>query len=169
MPRKCSICCHPQREEIDKQLLCRVSYRDIARQFGVSKDALGRHHESHISEVLAKAHGVKEEVRADSILQEVKDLKAKALSLLEKAEKSGDLKTALQGIRETRGCLELMARVLGEIRGQDINLSTTVSLDIYSSPQWIEVGRALAELLGPYPELKRLVGERLLELTKGER
>lgn len=42
MPRPCSICTHPKRKAIEKALVSR-SYRDVAIQFKVSKDALSRH------------------------------------------------------------------------------------------------------------------------------
>jgi hypothetical protein len=48
MGRQCTVCNHRDIEEINRLLLCSDSYRDIARQFNLSKDALARHKESHI-------------------------------------------------------------------------------------------------------------------------
>jgi hypothetical protein len=49
MPRKCSICRHDQRHEIEADLQARLTYRVIARRYGVSKDAVSRHRASHVS------------------------------------------------------------------------------------------------------------------------
>lgn len=43
MPRVCTICAHKQRTEMEAALLDGASFRDIAGQFQVSKDALARH------------------------------------------------------------------------------------------------------------------------------
>jgi hypothetical protein len=51
-------------------------------------------------------------------------LRAKAIALLLKAEQSGDLNTALRGIKEAAGCLLLEARILGEIdNGPPVSVS----------------------------------------------
>ncbi|HZY72406.1 MAG TPA: hypothetical protein VFE22_04795 [Edaphobacter sp.] len=50
------------------------SFRDIARQWRVSKDSLARHKE-HIPQALAKAQAAQEVARADSLLGEVKEAK----------------------------------------------------------------------------------------------
>ncbi len=39
MEGKCSVCSHASRGAIDHALVQRAPYRDIARRFGVSKDA----------------------------------------------------------------------------------------------------------------------------------
>jgi len=163
MSRKCSICGHPQRDEIDKRLARGDSIAGITRDIaGISEDSLARHKESHLPKALVSSQKAEEEARADSILQEVKNLKAKALSLLEKAESSGDLKTALQGIRETRGCLELMARVLGELREQDINVN--VSVNVLQSQEWIQIRSSLMEALQPYQEAREAASAALLRI-----
>jgi hypothetical protein len=49
MPRKCSICRHPKRHQIEADLQAGSPYRDVARQYGLSKDAVSRHRASHVS------------------------------------------------------------------------------------------------------------------------
>ena len=155
MSRKCSICCHPQRDEIDKRLARGDSIAGISRDIaGISEDALGRHKEGHLPKALASSQKAEEEARADSILEEVKALKAKALSLLEKAEKSGDLKTALQGIREARGCIELLAKVEGQLKDSP-------QITIINNPKWIELRTLIVAALDPYPQAKKAVIDAL--------
>lgn len=151
------------RDEIDKLLIEGRSYRDISGQYGITKSSLERHHKNdHIPALLASSHKAEEEAKGDTILQEVKELKIRALSILAKAEKSGDLKTALAGIKETRSCLELMARVLGEIQGQGINVN--VSVNILQSQEWILVRSALMESLQPFPEARAAASNALLRI-----
>jgi DNA-binding transcriptional ArsR family regulator len=49
---QCTICQHPKREEIEDALVRRVPMRRIARRYGVSKSAVGRHIRSHVAEKL---------------------------------------------------------------------------------------------------------------------
>ncbi|MCI0865579.1 MAG: hypothetical protein J4N89_03465, partial [Chloroflexi bacterium] len=44
---------------------------------------------------------------------QVRSLQGKALAILTKAEAAGDLRGALGAIRETRGTLDLLAKLLG--------------------------------------------------------
>ena len=48
MPRKCSIFQHAQRHEIEAELQAGLSYRNVARRYGISKDAVSRHR-GHVS------------------------------------------------------------------------------------------------------------------------
>lgn len=155
MPRKCTICEHPRVEEINTALLDGVPLRDIAGQFSVSKTALHRHKE-HIPAGLVKAQEAQEVARADNLLDQVVELRDRALSILTKAEQAGDLKTALQGIREARGCLELLARLQGE-------LQEGTTINILVNPQWIELRTLILKALEPYPEARL----RLAQALKG--
>ncbi len=160
MPRRCTVCDHPQREEIDRQLVCGGSYRDIARQFGLSKDAISRHKESHIPDALVKAQDAGEVAQGDTLMDQVKALQDEAQSILGEARAAGDLRTALQGIGKARDCLELLFKVEGRLQDQQ-SVTVSVNMDIYHSPQWRQVGAMLAEVLAPYPDLRGEIAARL--------
>jgi DNA-binding transcriptional ArsR family regulator len=49
---QCTICRHPKRKEIEDALVRRAPMRRIARRYGVSKSAVGRHIRSHVAEEL---------------------------------------------------------------------------------------------------------------------
>jgi hypothetical protein len=165
--RTCTICSHPELEEINKQLLNSGSYRDIAGQFGTSKSTLERHHKGgHIPEAMTKAQGAKEEARADKLLDDLKSVRSKTEALLKKAEDAGEIKAWPAFLRELREQIRLWAELEGKIKGQQIN----VSIDIYNSPQWLEVGRALAEILEPEsPELRQKIAARLYLLAEAHK
>ena len=146
--RPCTVCQHPKRGEIDKRLATDSNFAGISRDFaGISEDALKRHKENHLPGALAKAENIKEVVKADALLEDVKALRKKALGILEAAEKAGDLKTALLGIREARSCMELLAKVEGQLKdGPQINFVL--------SAEWIELRTLIITALDPYPEAK---------------
>jgi len=113
MSRPCSICRHPQREDIDAALVAgSATYRAIAERYGTSLTALHRHKKEHLPLELVKAQEAQEVAQADTLLGQIMDLQTRTLSILQRAEKAGDLRTALQAVREARGNLELLARMM---------------------------------------------------------
>ncbi len=119
MGRQCTVCNHKDVDEINRLLLCSDSLRDIARRAGLSKDALARHKERHIPELLSKSNELKADVESfqgNKIRDEIRELKVRALEILEQAQRAGDLRTALLGIREARGCVELFLKAEDRIK-----------------------------------------------------
>jgi len=157
MPRKCSICEHEKVEEINRLLLAGVPLRDLAGRYSVSKTALHRHKESHLPAELTKAREAQDVTKADSLLDQVIELRNKALSILAKAERAGELRTALQGVREAKGCLELLARLQGELQER-----TTVNVLV--NPQWITLRTVILKALDGYPEARQAVARALREV-----
>lgn len=158
MPRTCTVCNHAERSEIDRALLSGEPYRNIAQRFGTSPTALYRHKE-HLPNELVKAQAAEEVAQADNLLEQVKSLQTRALSILDRADAAGDLRTALSAIREARGNLELLAKLLGELQSE----STTVN--VYSTPEWLTLRAVLISALQPYPDAARAVSRAL---TAGE-
>lgn len=159
MPRTCSICNHAQRAVIDRALLSGTSFRDIAGQFQVSRSALDRHKAAHLPAKLAKAHEAKEVASADKLITELNGLKGKAVSLLMQAERAGDLRTALSGVREARGCIETLLEVEGEIdrRGQ-VNV-------LIANPEWLQIRGAILDALQGHPAARDAVVLALAEVN----
>ena len=162
--RPCTVCQHPKRDEIDKLLASNANFAGISRDYagisrdfaGISEDALKRHKEKHLPGALAKAENIKEVVKADALLEDVKALRKKALGILESAEKAGDLKTALLGIREARSCMELLAKVEGQLK-------EAPQVNITLSAEWIELRTIMLTALDPFPEAKLAVANALHE------
>ena len=155
MPRKCSVCTHPDREAIDEALVGSTAISAISAKYcDISEDAVGRHKANHLPAKLVMAEKAKEVAQADSLLDQVRDLQSRAYGILDKAEGAGDLRTALGAIREARGNLELLAKLLGE-------LDERPQLNILVAPQ---VQYAILAALQPYPEARVAVAEALKEL-----
>ena len=161
MPRVCSVCTHPDRPAIDQALAGGKPLRETSALFRVSEDALWRHREDHLPATLAKAAEAAEAARADDLLAEVRDLKARALGILDTAEAAGDLRAAVAAIREARGCIELLAELAHELDRRPV-------LNVLLLPEWLQVRSALLEALQPYPEARTAVVARL-ETLNGHR
>jgi hypothetical protein len=159
MPRHCTVCTHPNRERIDALLVGGEPYRDIAQQFGVSFYAVHRH-KSHLNGALLRAKEVRDVAHADNLLEQVRSLQRKALSILSQAERSGNLKTALLAIREARGCLELLGKLAGE-------LQSAPTVNILISPEWVRLRTLILEALEPYPDARLAVAGALRRLDGG--
>jgi hypothetical protein len=90
------------------------------------------------------AQAAEEVAQADELLAEVRNLQSRAYGILDKAESAGDLRTALGAIREARGNLELLAKLLGELDERPV-----VNLTI--APEWLELRAIIVQALAPHP------------------
>ena len=153
MGRQCTVCAHKDLEEINKLLLCSDSYRDLARQFGLSKDALARHKESHIPTELLKSNDIQEIAKADVLLVELEGIREMTLSVLDKAERGAE--TSVYGarvgyLREVREQIKLLAELEGRLASQP-------QITIINNPQWIVLRTQIIGALEPYPEAREAV------------
>src|SRR5215471_4729358 len=114
MPRKCSLCIHDRREQIEQALLCGDSYRIVAQRFAISRDAVGRHRR-HLPAALAHARELTEVVHGDSLVAQLHELTSEAQRLKAAAEKAGDYRGALAAVRELCRIVELIAKLSGEL------------------------------------------------------
>jgi hypothetical protein len=157
MPRSCNVCSHPDREAIDEALVSGVAFPALVAEYRVSKDSLSRHKANHLSAKLVMAHAAEEASRADTLLRQVRTLQRRALTILDKAEEAGELRTALGAIREARGNLELLAKLLGE-------LDERPQVNVLISPT---VQTAIIAALEPHPEARLAVASALKGLEDG--
>lgn len=179
MGRPCTVCQHAERREVDRALVAGESFRLVAIRFGLGPASVQRHLNTHVGRAKAKAkaaatHAVVREARAAeaaadvaeavveqsrSTLELVAVLRDRAMGYLDKAEqpqpvfaKDGsvvgeevDWRAVAALLREARGCLEAQAKLLGELRS-----GTTV--EIHTSPPFVEARDVILGALAPYPE-----------------
>src|SRR5436309_7224230 len=157
----CTICSHPKLVNIDRQLLRGDRLNGIAHRFHVSPDAVGRHRR-HMRTAMLKAQAVAEKqdlVYGQTLIDEVKLIKADAERLQLEAEGRQDIRAALQAVCERVGIVELQAKLMGEI--QTGNRSVTVNLQTISPQEALEYARDILELFSPdsalQPELPILL------------
>jgi transposase-like protein len=144
MPRRCTVCDHLRRQSIDEALVTGAPYRSVAKRFGLSESAVYRHKTEHLPAHLLKAREAEEVAQADDLLEQVRHLQAHALDILERAEKTGDLRTALAAISQARGNLELLGKLAGELDERPV-----VNLNV--SPEWLELRAVIVGALEPHP------------------
>jgi hypothetical protein len=150
MSRRCTVCDHPENHGIDEALVSGTPYRSVAKQFELSESAVYRHKTEHLPAHLLKAREVEEVARADDLLDQVRTLQTHALGILERAEKAGDLRTALAAISQARGNLELLGKLAGELDERPV-----VNLNV--SSEWLELRAMVVGALEPHPAAHRAV------------
>src|SRR5215210_8618424 len=112
MARACTICSHPEIDEINENMvLHKLSNRRIATQYGVSESAARRHKAKHLPATLAQAEQAKEVVQADSLLTQLTDLQERTVRILDQAEEARKYHSAFVGIGQARQNLELLGRL----------------------------------------------------------
>ena len=105
---------------------------------------------------LVAARQAKEIASADDLLANVCKLQRRAQRILRKAESAGDHRTALAAIREVRSTIELLAKLLGELReGTNVNILIT--------PEYQRLRGNVIEALEPYPDARLAVASALRE------
>lgn len=157
MPPKCSVCSHEKRTEIDRLLLTGTSLRDIAGQFRLSRSALHRHQNEHLSDQMAAVaeRNAEADVRtAIDVRGQLKAINGVALSILKEARASGDGALALQAIDRIQKQIELQARLIDLLKdGATVNVTV--------SPQWIELRTLIITSLQAHPEARQAVAAAL--------
>jgi transposase len=173
MPRTCTICTHPERAAIDKALVDGQPYRDIAGRYGTSKTALQRHKEDHLRELvtqakqrqaaheaaLGAAQREQETTRVEQALDIVKQLKAinaASVAILHEARQAGNAEIALKAVDRVLRQIEFQARLLGELDAPQVN--------VLLAPEWVSIRAGLLAALGPFPEARTAVAQRLLSV-----
>ncbi len=155
MAKKCAVCVHPNLDEINKGLLEGETFRYLAETYGLTLSGVFKHKTRHLPAALVQAHDAAKVASADTLLEQLCNLRDKALELLQAAECSGNLRTALVGVREVRACLELLAKLQGELAQE----GTTVN--VLFAPQWLSLRAVILQALDPYPEAKARLVEAL--------
>jgi len=156
MSRTCTICTLPadERQAIDTALIGGESARSVASRYVTNGRPLGRmavqRHKEHLPATLVKAEAVKEATHADDLVEQLKQLRGKAISLLLAAERSGDLRTALAGVREARATIELLLEVEERIDRRPV-------VNILISDEWLRVRGIIIAALDAHPEARNAV------------
>jgi hypothetical protein len=163
--RKCSVCTHPDRAEIDNLLLAHGVYRAITDRFGPTRQSLKRHLDEHIPKAMAQAAEADRESaavrRGTTLADEVARLRAEASSIGAAARKQQDLRTALAAVEKQGRLIELQAKLIGE-------LDSRAQVNILMHPDFAKIRVLLVGSVGPCPECRARVAEGLRALEAGD-
>lgn len=117
MDQRCTICTHPSREEIDRQLIAGVPHRALAADFGLSPSALSRHLK-HLRQALANAADASHQAHQAALLDELDLQKARLDRLFRLAEDLHSLHVSLGCIQESIRLLALRERIRHSLPAQ---------------------------------------------------
>ena len=81
----------------------------------MSEAAVRRHAKHHLPAELLKAREAEDLANADDLLGQIRQLQCRAMKVLDRAEAVEDFKAATAAIGQSRGCLQLLGRMLGEL------------------------------------------------------
>ncbi len=156
MGRNCTICEDSRHDEIDRRCRIEKNIEKIATEFSISSQALRRHinKNHHIRDVTA-IPTTAELSKTEDVLKEICTLHAEAKDLKQQAISENDLKTALLAIDKSLRCMELLAKIQGQIQEQNINIYQQNI--IINHPEWIELRTLILTALEPYPEAREAV------------
>jgi hypothetical protein len=150
MPRKCSICVHDLRSEIERSVVAGDSYRTVAQRFGVSRDAAVRHRR-HIMAAAPNSLQIEQIFQPGSLVEQLCGLTSEARHLKDKAEVAGDYRTALAAVRELCRIVELIARLRGELNERHEISMVNFQLDAETAKRIGETFLARHQLREPTP------------------
>jgi hypothetical protein len=122
MSKACTVCRAPDRDAIDRGLLEGQPNAHLARRFGVSKFAVGRHGRAHIAPALVLAAEHRDLLRSDDLIEKLLGLGRVTLDILQAAHDGKNPDIALKAIARAESQLELQARLLGQLRDRSVNV-----------------------------------------------
>jgi hypothetical protein len=129
MPQPCSICTHPDRVAIDKEIASDAPNRRIATQYGLSEAAVRRHKKDHLPDKLVKAAEAREIKEAGSLYDELMEVTKETKAILKEMRKKGhdkDNRGALAALQRLEKQIELQSRLMGAIRPDQVTVQTII-------------------------------------------
>lgn len=126
MPRRCTVCAHPYRAEIEQAILQGDSFRRIASQYDGISEASLRRHRAHITPLLQKH----EEELADDIVARIRELNRIARETLEEARKERRYNSVAALIGSALKSLELEAKLLGKLQDGKVQVGVGVQVQV---------------------------------------
>lgn len=160
MARACTVCQSPARADIDAALAKGEAARSISSQFGVGARAIGRHRLTHLSPALTAIAVQREEKRVGSLVDRLEAVTAAAERMLFKAETSGQAGQMQGWVREFRACVELMAKLTGQLAP---DRPTTV-VNVLASPEIQQLTVVLLKALAPFPDARIAAADALMAM-----
>ncbi|PPQ30582.1 hypothetical protein [Rhodopila globiformis] len=113
--RKCSICAHSQRREIDSAVMDGCRQYDVARRFKISPDALSRHVRAGHATAASSAAPAPAAPRQLDPLAALLNTQARLVRILDRAERADRGSIFVQAARELRMTIAEIARLTGAV------------------------------------------------------
>lgn len=165
------MCGHADKDAIDLELAAGEPVTRVAAKFRASADAVSRHFANHLRPGAARVKAIVREQTIHDQAQRL-DILAELRSRLERADKltniaegivgraagQQDWRTAVAGVGaatralgESRACLDLLARLLGEVP------SDTTTVNVTLQAEWPMLRQRIVGALEPFPDARQAV------------
>jgi len=156
---RCTICNHPARPQIDLAIATGVAKRAVAERFGLSRDAVWRHGQTHLTAEMRAALATKLLQREGDtrriLLEEgagvseaLKAIRGPLFGLFLAAVDTGDNRAATALSGRLHENLALVAKLTGEL----VPHAGTTITNILLSPDFQRLRAELMRVLARYPE-----------------
>ena len=156
---RCTICNHPARPQIDLAIATGLSKRAVAERFGVSRDAVWRHAQAHLTAEMRAALATKLLQREGDtrrilleegagVTEALKAIRGPLFGLFLATVDIGDSKAAAALAGRLHENLALVAKLTGELVPHAGTSITTILL----SPDFQRLRAELIGVLAHYPE-----------------
>ena len=169
MTRRCSICQHVKRAEIDRRLAAGEPANQIARDYDLNRSSLHRHRGNCLG--LRSSNAImKETARGTAALACLPskealnnayfELQERIDQIVTQAEQQGSLEVAIKGLNSIRHTLDSLMRLAGYDRPQvNVAVQTNVNLDL------TQIVERVLRRFDHEPELKARIARALLEVS----
>ncbi len=117
MNKRCTVCNHAERPEIDRELIRGVTYRALAAQFGLSSSAL-RRHTKHLAGALDRQRRQEDQANLTALLERLDLINARIDRIFNSAADQRSLAVALGCIRESLRLVSVQNRFRHGFGGQ---------------------------------------------------
>src|SRR5437016_4808699 len=155
---RCTICNHPARPQIDLAIATGLSKRAVAERFGVSRDAVWRHAQAHLTAEMRAALATRLLQREGDtrrilleegagVTEALKAIRGPLFVLFLAAIDTGDNKAASALSGRLHENLALVAKLTGEL----VHAGTSITT-ILLSPDFQRLRAELIRVLARYPE-----------------
>jgi hypothetical protein len=163
-PRSCTICMHPQRPQIEMMRVAGVPFRTLAKEFGVTKDALCRHWSAHVTEkrkgeLMAGPAAVEGLVNAAakesrSALEFLRVTHSILFNQFINAAEGGDKRSVIDTAKPMLDALREVAKLIGELRTWAAGVTVNTQINFVGSPEFAVLSTGLLQIAREFPASK---------------
>ena len=125
MPRRCSVCRHPDLRVIDHELVAGLPHRGIASRHGLTRSAVFRHRREHLPPALLRASEAAEIAAADNLMDELQAMLTRGRAYECASVSRGDMRSAIAALREQRALIELLSKLMPDGLRPDVDVVYT--------------------------------------------
>lgn len=128
----------------------------------MSRSALSRHKRNCIATAMAAAGAVCDEITAERLVLELRQLRFVTLSVLDDARSAKDHGAALRAIAR----LEAQAELVGRLAGELVERHQVESIAVVVDAQWIALRSCILSVLADYPDALHAVVAALRDVDR---